>query len=53
MKWNFGKFLIGRDGKVAARYAPAIAPENAELVKALEAELARKPPKIEAKKPAK
>ena len=53
VKWNFGKFLIGRDGKVAARYAPAIAPENAELVKALEAELARKPPKIEAKKPAK
>ncbi len=53
VKWNFGKFLIGRDGKVASRFAPATAPDGADLVKALEAELARKAPKIEAVKPAK
>jgi glutathione peroxidase len=26
--WNFGKFLIGRDGKVAARFEPAVLPES-------------------------
>lgn len=26
IKWNFTKFLIGRDGKVLARYAPATKP---------------------------
>lgn len=28
IKWNFGKFLIDRDGNVAARYSPAYTPEN-------------------------
>lgn len=27
IKWNFTKFLIGRDGKPAARYAPVTRPE--------------------------
>ena len=27
IKWNFTKFLVGRDGQVLARYAPATAPE--------------------------
>jgi glutathione peroxidase len=27
IKWNFTKFLVGRDGKVIARYAPSISPE--------------------------
>jgi glutathione peroxidase len=27
IKWNFTKFLVGRDGKVFARYAPATKPE--------------------------
>ena len=27
IKWNFTKFLIGRDGKVARRYAPTDKPE--------------------------
>ena len=39
--WNFEKFLIGRDGSVVARFAPAIAPDDAVLVEAIEAELAR------------
>jgi glutathione peroxidase len=34
--WNFEKFLIGRDGTVAARYAPTVAPDAAELVKQIE-----------------
>jgi glutathione peroxidase len=28
IKWNFTKFLVGRDGKVLKRYAPDIAPER-------------------------
>jgi glutathione peroxidase len=30
IKWNFTKFLIGRDGKVVKRYAPTDAPEKIE-----------------------
>jgi len=39
--WNFEKFLIGRDGKVAARFAPGIEPNDPALVGAIEAELAK------------
>ena len=39
--WNFEKFLIGRDGKVAARFAPATAPDDPALVSAIESELAK------------
>lgn len=39
--WNFEKFLIGRDGQVVARFAPAIAPEDPALVEAIETELAK------------
>jgi glutathione peroxidase len=28
IKWNFTKFLVGRDGAVIARYAPNDAPES-------------------------
>jgi glutathione peroxidase len=30
IKWNFTKFLVGRDGTVLRRYAPADKPENLE-----------------------
>jgi glutathione peroxidase len=30
IKWNFTKFLISRDGKVLARFAPATPPERIE-----------------------
>ena len=30
VKWNFTKFLIGRDGKVVRRYAPTDKPEGIE-----------------------
>ena len=39
--WNFEKFLIGRDGSVVARFAPGVAPDDADLVAAIEAELAK------------
>ncbi len=29
--WNFTKYLVGRDGKVIARYAPKTAPDDPEL----------------------
>ena len=39
--WNFEKFLIGRDGKVAARFAPGVTPDDPALLAAVEAELAK------------
>ena len=39
--WNFEKFLIGRDGKVAKRFAPGTAPDDAGIIAAIEAELAK------------
>ncbi len=30
IKWNFGKFLIDKDGNVSARYSPAYKPEQLE-----------------------
>jgi glutathione peroxidase len=38
IKWNFTKFLIGRDGRVLKRYAPMDKPEN--IGKDIEAALA-------------
>ena len=39
IKWNFTKFLVGRDGKVIKRYAPTSTPDSieADVVKALQA----------------
>jgi glutathione peroxidase len=39
--WNFEKFLIGRDGQVAGRFAPDITPEDPRITGAIEAELAK------------
>lgn len=38
--WNFEKFLIGRNGQVAARFSPDTTPDDAALVGAIEVELA-------------
>ena len=38
IKWNFTKFLVGRDGRVIRRYAPTDAP--AALAADIEAALA-------------
>ncbi|MFF7330918.1 glutathione peroxidase [Streptomyces sp. NPDC090306] len=40
IRWNFEKFLIGRDGTVVARFSPQTEPESAEVVAAVEAQLA-------------
>ncbi len=39
VKWNFGKFLIGRDGAVIARFEPGTKPDSPEVVAAIEASL--------------
>jgi glutathione peroxidase len=39
--WNFGKFLVGRDGQVRARFAPPTAPNAPDFVAAVEAALAK------------
>lgn len=39
--WNFEKFLIGKDGTVAARFAPNVAPDSAQIVKQIEELLAK------------
>jgi glutathione peroxidase len=39
--WNFEKFLVSRDGKAVARFAPDIAPDDARIASAIEAELAK------------
>jgi glutathione peroxidase len=36
IKWNFGKFVIGRDGAVVARFDPRTAPDDPALVGAVE-----------------
>jgi glutathione peroxidase len=40
VKWNFGKFLIGRDGKPIARFEPRTTPDDKELVAAVRKALA-------------
>ncbi|MFM7136705.1 MAG: glutathione peroxidase [Planctomycetota bacterium] len=39
--WNFEKFLIGKDGKVAGRFKTRVAPDDAALVSAIESALAK------------
>ncbi|MEZ3177292.1 glutathione peroxidase [Streptomyces pimonensis] len=36
VRWNFEKFLIGRDGEVVARFSPQTEPESAQVVAAVE-----------------
>ncbi|MDV7216506.1 glutathione peroxidase [Streptomyces prunicolor] len=40
IRWNFEKFLIGRDGTVLARFSPQTEPESAEVVAAVETAVA-------------
>lgn len=36
IRWNFEKFLLAPDGRVAARFSPQVEPDAAELVTAVE-----------------
>ena len=41
VKWNFEKFLIGRDGTLASRFRSGVKPQSAEVVAAVEAALGK------------
>jgi glutathione peroxidase len=34
--WNFEKFLIGKDGKTVARYAPRVLPDDPKVIEEIE-----------------
>ncbi len=36
VKWNFTKFLVGKDGKVIQRFEPGVKPDAPELIAAIE-----------------
>ena len=40
IKWNFSKFLIGRDGKILKRFDSRVVPDSPEVTQAIEAALA-------------
>ncbi len=42
IRWNFTKFLVGRDGKVLQRFDSKVTPDSDEMVKAVESALAGK-----------
>jgi glutathione peroxidase len=39
--WNFEKFLIGKDGEIVARFKTSVQPDAPEVIKAIEAALAK------------
>ncbi|MBX7106033.1 MAG: glutathione peroxidase [Gemmataceae bacterium] len=39
--WNFEKYLVGKDGTILGHYKSAVKPDSPELVKAIEAALAK------------
>lgn len=42
IRWNFTKFLIGRDGKILKRFDSKVKPDSPELVQAVESALGAK-----------
>jgi glutathione peroxidase len=42
VKWNFGKFLVGRDGTILKRFEPRTTPDSPEVTQAVEEALAKK-----------
>ncbi len=41
ISWNFEKFVIGRNGEVVARFSPRTKPDDPEVIKIIETELAK------------
>jgi glutathione peroxidase len=39
IRWNFEKFVVGRDGSVVARFGPQVTPEDPALLAAIESAL--------------
>lgn len=42
IKWNFNKFLIGKDGKILERFDSKVAPDSETITKAIESALSAK-----------
>ena len=42
IKWNFNKFLVGRDGTILQRFDSDAEPDSAEVIRAIEAALTKK-----------
>ena len=42
IKWNFNKFLIGKDGKIVGRFESQVTPDSEDLTKAIAAAIAAK-----------
>jgi glutathione peroxidase len=42
VRWNFEKFLIGRDGSIVARFEADVDPESDEFRRAIQTELEKK-----------
>lgn len=40
IKWNFTKFLVGRDGRILQRFESRVRPDSEDLIKAIEQALA-------------
>ena len=43
VRWNFEKWLVSRDGEIAARFSPVRIPDDPQLSEAIERELATVP----------
>ena len=41
VKWNFGKFLIGKEGAILQRFDSKVTPDSPEMIQAVEAALAK------------
>ena len=42
IKWNFNKFLIGKDGKILKRFDSSVTPDSPQVTEAIESALAAK-----------
>lgn len=42
IRWNFSKFLVGKDGKILKRFESKVAPDAPEMTRAIEEALATK-----------
>jgi len=39
VRWNFQKYLVGKDGKILARFDPPVSPEDEKVIQAIDAAL--------------
>jgi glutathione peroxidase len=39
IKWNFTKFLVGKNGEILTRFEPAVTPDSTEVTEAIESAL--------------